>query len=532
VKPAASTRATESAKVAAPPRAAGRAKVTPEKATQAKVSGQAKVRPPAPPAETTIPAEAITPTKATGHAKVAPPLATPPEVAAQSIAPPQPLPDEPVGTKPAPTGSATEPSTADTDQPEPEAASAVRLHFTRRRASVLLLVLLLAALTSGVTAQLRRTPPAAKVTVNVAQTFRIPGSALKLPWPRVGSAEMMVEGLGRLGGVNSRKPAPIGSVAKVMTAYLVLKNHPLSGDDPGPMITVTAADVEDYQSRIPSGQSLVKVRTGELISERQALEALMLPSANNVAHMLGIWVAGTADAFVDDMNRAATELGMTGTEYTDPSGFLPSTVSTAADQVILARAALHDEVFADIIAERTATIPVAGKIKNYNAMLGRDGVFGVKTGSTTEAGGNLVFASRLELNGQVLTIVGAVFNQPGSGTPTQLARVNKVVHKLLTAARAAIHSYSVLPAEPLGTVRTAWGGEATVSAASTLKVIGWPGLRVPVKVTTSAPGASVRSGQTVGVVEARPGPSGVRVELRADSALSDPSWWWKLTRRP
>lgn len=429
------------------------------------------------------------------------------------------------------------------DEPEPRPTTApelgkeptpitLKLHLTKRRALLLTLIVVLAALTSGVTVQLRRTPPPPHVTVTVAQSIKIPGSALKLPWPKSGSAEMMVEGLGRLGGVNGKKSAPIGSVAKVMTAYLILKNHPLSGDDPGPMLTVSAADVEDYQSRIPSGQSLVKVATGERITERQALEALMLPSANNIAHMLGVWDAGSADAFIADMNDAAAELGMTGTKYTDPSGFLPSTVSTAADQVILARAAVEDEVFADIIAEPAATIPVAGRIKNYNDMLGRDGVFGIKTGSTTEAGGNLVFASRLELDGQVLTIVGAVFNQPGEGTPAQLERVNKVVHKLLTSVRSAIHTYSIIPAQPIGKITTAWGAEATVSAASALKVIGWPGLSVPVKVITSAPGASVRSGQTVGAAEARPGPSAVRVELRTDRAVTAPSLWWRLTRTP
>jgi D-alanyl-D-alanine carboxypeptidase (penicillin-binding protein 5/6) len=339
---------------------------------------------------------------------------------------------------------------------------------------------------------------------------------------------MMVEGLGRLGGVNGKKVAPIGSVAKVMTAYLILKNHPLAEDDAGPMLTVKAADVEDYQSRIPSGQSLVKVQTGERISERDALEALMLPSANNIAHMLAVWDAGSADAFVQEMNDAAADLGMSGTEYTDPSGFLPSTVSSAADQVVLARAALEDDVFADIIALPSATIPVAGKIKNYNDMLGRDGVFGIKTGSTTEAGGNLVFASRLELDGQVLTIVGAVFNQPGEGTPAQLAVVNRVVHKLLTAVKAGIRSYAILPAQPIGTLTTAWGEEATVSAASALKVVGWPGLSVPVEVTTSAPGASVRSGETVGAAEARPGSSSVRVDLRADHAITGPSFWWRM----
>jgi D-alanyl-D-alanine carboxypeptidase (penicillin-binding protein 5/6) len=475
----------------------------------------------------------LSPAKPAPHADATQPIA-PPAVEPKPEPKPNAQPDpEPKDEPKAKAATTTAPETAPEREEAPTPAPiTLKLRLTKRRALLLALIVVLAALTSGATIQLRRTAPPPQLTVTVAQNIKILGSALKLPWPKAGSAEMMVEGLGRLGGVNGKKTAPIGSVAKVMTAYLILKNHPLAANDPGPVLTVSAADVEDYQSRIPSGQSLVKVATGERITERQALEALMLPSANNIAHMLGVWDAGSADAFIADMNDAAAELGMTGTKYTDPSGFLPSTVSTAADQVILARAALQDEVFADIIAEPTATIPVAGKIKNYNDMLGRDGVFGIKTGSTTEAGGNLVFASRLELDGQVLTIVGAVFNQPGEGTPAQLARVNKVVHKLLTSVQSAIHTYSIIPAQPVGKITTAWGEEATVSAASALKVIGWAGLSVPVKVTTSTPGASVRSGQTVGAAEARPGPSAVRVDLRTDRAVTAPSLWWRLTRKP
>ncbi|GIM91060.1 D-alanyl-D-alanine carboxypeptidase family protein [Paractinoplanes toevensis] len=380
----------------------------------------------------------------------------------------------------------------------------------------------------GVAAQLHRALPAAVLTTDVAATLKIPGKLPSIPWPSKGSAELLIEGMGRIGGSGDNDPEPIGSVAKVMTAYLILKNHPLSGDEEGPTLTVTSADVADYQARIPLGQSLVPITAGERLTERDALEALMLPSANNIAHMLGVWDAGSQDAFLARMNEAAQELGMTGTHYTDPSGYLPTTISTAADQVTLARAALKDEVFADIVELPSATIPVAGKIKNYNDLLGELGVFGIKTGSTGEAGGNLVFAARLSVGEKKLVIVGAVFNQPGAHTPEQLGNVNTVVRKLLKAVRTFVKEYTLLADKAVGLVKTAWGSTATVSPAGPLKVIGWPGMTVNVKTTTSAPASGVTQGQVVGAVEA----SGVRVDLSTDAATTEPTFWWKVKRKP
>ncbi|GAA2847056.1 hypothetical protein Acy02nite_03820 [Actinoplanes cyaneus] len=400
---------------------------------------------------------------------------------------------------------------------------------SRRLTAVLVaLFLVVALLGGGAAAQLSRSLPDATLTTNVATTLKIPGVLPKFPWPSQGSAELMVEGLGRIGGSGSKAAQPIGSVAKVMTAYVILKNHPLEGADEGPDLTVTSADVADYNSRIPSGQSLVKVVAGEKLTERDALEALMLPSANNIAHQLAVWDATSVDGFLEKMNAAADELGMTDTEYTDPSGFLPTTTSTAADQVKLGRAVLKFDVFAEIVELESAAIPVAGTIKNYNDLLGVDGVFGIKTGSTTEAGGNLLFASRLKVGSTTLVLVGAVFNQPGAHTPEQLAAVNKVVRSLLAVVRKTVKEYELLAAKPVGTIETAWGATSPVSPVSALNVVGWPGLPVTVTTTTTKPGPQVTAGQPVGQIQA----SGVRVDLAAGAATSEPSLWWKLTRKP
>src|SRR5207247_2809090 len=107
-------------------------------------------------------------------------------------------------------------------------------------------------------------------------------------------------------------------------------------------------------------ESVVSIAAGEQLTELQALQALLLPSANNIAAVLARWDAGSAERFVARMNAAARSLGMAHTRYTDPSGYDDASVSTAADQVRLVDPAMRLPVFARIVATPSATLPVAG----------------------------------------------------------------------------------------------------------------------------------------------------------------------------
>jgi D-alanyl-D-alanine carboxypeptidase (penicillin-binding protein 5/6) len=402
----------------------------------------------------------------------------------------------------------------------------------RRRLLVLVLTVVapLAALGALVGVQLARPVPRAVLHLSVPALLTLPGQLPDLPWPAQGQGRLDVDGLGTLGAFGGGRPVPIGSVAKVMTAYVVLADHPLDAGQPGPPITVTATDVADYHSRVPSGQSLVEVAAGERLTEREALQALMLPSANNVAQILANWDAGSVDAFVAKMNATALSLGLSATRYTDPSGLAPSTVSTAADQTLLAERALRVPAFAETVALPTATLPVAGTVSNWNSLLGTDGVFGVKTGSTDEAGGNLVFAAHLTVAGRTLTLVGAVLGQPGRGTPEQLAAVNDATRKVLAAAGRLVQPYTVLPVSAVGEIRGTWGGAVAVRIATSVQVLGWPGLAVGVRVRPVEPGSRVRSGQRVGTLTVHGGTGDVTAPMRAARALPEPSLWWRLTR--
>ena len=255
----------------------------------------------------------------------------------------------------------------------------------------------------------------ARSTTDVLGNAR--GRALgKVPsavWPAYGQAAFVQTGRSQVQAGPNQHAAAIASVAKVMTAYLVLRDHPLRTGEDGPTITLTDADVADTDRRRGQHESVVSISAGEQLTELEALQALLLPSANNIAAVLARWDAGSADQFVARMNATARSLGMTHTRYTDPSGYDDATVSTAADQVRIVDRAMRLPVFASIVATPSATLPVAGIVHNTNTLLGHDGFVGVKTGSDSAAGGCFAFRAIRWIDGKRTTITGVVLGQPG-----------------------------------------------------------------------------------------------------------------------
>jgi D-alanyl-D-alanine carboxypeptidase (penicillin-binding protein 5/6) len=236
----------------------------------------------------------------------------------------------------------------------------------------------------------------------------LPGSV----WPAHGQAAVRIGQSPTQAGPNQHR-APIASVAKVMTAYLVLRDHPLGPGEDGPTIVLSDADVADTDRRRGQEESVVSIAAGEQLTERQALQALLLPSANNIAAVLARWDAGSVERFVARMNATARSLGMTHTRYTDPSGYDDATVSTAADQVRIADRAMRLPAFASIVATPSAVLPFAGTVRNTNILLGHDGFVGVKTGSDDAAGGCFAFRAIRRIGGKRRTITGVVLGQPG-----------------------------------------------------------------------------------------------------------------------
>jgi D-alanyl-D-alanine carboxypeptidase (penicillin-binding protein 5/6) len=287
-----------------------------------------------------------------------------------------------------------------------------RIRIRRIRAGALFLVVAATLATLG--HRLVASSSSSSTTAAAAAKVVVHGGAsLRTVWPAHGQAAFIRAGDPLIHAGPGQHPVPIASVAKVMTAYLVLRDHPLRVGEQGPTITLTDDDVADTDRRRRQEESVVSIAAGERLSELQALQALLLPSANNIAAALARWDAGSTERFVARMNAAARSLGMTHTRYTDPSGYDDATVSTAADQVRIVERAMRVPAFAAIVATPSALLPVAGIVHNTNTLLGRDGFVGVKTGSDDAAGGCFAFRAVRWIDGKRTAITGVVLGQPG-----------------------------------------------------------------------------------------------------------------------
>jgi D-alanyl-D-alanine carboxypeptidase (penicillin-binding protein 5/6) len=211
-----------------------------------------------------------------------------------------------------------------------------------------------------------------------------------------------------LAGRGERRRRPIASLTKVMTGLLAIEHGDLSG-----RLTVTraATEVEPYREGLVAGR---RYRRDTL------LWSTLLVSSNDSATALAIDVGGGSLAgFYAAANAKARALGMTSTTYASASGLDDDrNLSTALDQAMLARAALQNPTFAQIVATRSHwtawAAPTRAKLwVNHNKMLATTpGTYGVKTGWTTRAGGCLIVAVR---RGDT-SVIGVVLHSPSIWT--------------------------------------------------------------------------------------------------------------------
>lgn len=213
---------------------------------------------------------------------------------------------------------------------------------------------------------------------------------------------------------------PMGSITKVMTAYVVLTTP---GVNLNRVITVPRGIVA-YDA---GGASTAGLRPGERYTAMQLLYAMMLPSGCDAAYTLANAYGPGLSGFIAKMNAAARALGMTKTHFTDPSG-LPvpggySTYSTAHDLIVLGRAAMRNRTFAAIAATREYNLPGGSAHRahawaNLDPLLGKvPGAIGIKTGYTGAAGQCLLF----EVKRGSTTLIGVVLDSSGVNSPSLAA---------------------------------------------------------------------------------------------------------------
>ncbi|MFI5828423.1 serine hydrolase [Streptomyces sp. NPDC051578] len=398
-----------------------------------------------------------------------------------------------------------------------------------------ILLLLVGAYTG---AQLLRPLPSPRIVA--AERQHTADGQFSVPWPAKGQGAVRVSGSGDVGTFGEQKPVPMASVAKVMTAYVILKGHPLRKNDPGPDITIDAKAVADGNS---DNESRIQGLAADTkFSQQDILKMLMIKSGNNAARLLARWDTGSDSeaAFVEKMNAAARELGMRDTTYTDPSGLDAGTVSTAADQLKLAEAVMKDEVFRTIVAIPSAPIKgLPDPLINNNDLLSVQGlsVRGIKTGSSTPAGGALMWAAYKSVGDETPLILGTLMEQrvdgPDPNAANSLALVLANSKRIIEAVRTALASTTLIrKGDTVGYVDDGLGGRTPLVATKDLNVIGVPGQQFEL---TLAAGSSplphvAKAGTEVGALTAGDGAGAKRVPVAVRRPLSEPSLTSRLTR--
>jgi D-alanyl-D-alanine carboxypeptidase (penicillin-binding protein 5/6) len=368
----------------------------------------------------------------------------------------------------------------------------------RRRAFLLVLLLLVLAAGAYVGVKLSRPEPAPAVTSVLTRTVHVPARTVTLPWPTVGQGAVAIPSMGVNVASGPEQAAPVASLTKLMTAYVVLRDHPVALGQPGPTITVTQADVDDYDDATVNDDSNAAVVLNEQISEGDVLGGLLVHSADNYADLLATWDGGSIPAFVAKMNATAVRLGMDHSHFADASGVSPGSQSTASDLLKVAARDMAIPTFAAFVQQSSVTLPVAGTISTYTPLLGIQGVIGVKSGFTSQAGGGDVLAVNRTVDGKQVLLLSAVTGQTG---PVVLAQAGLHALALVDAMTPFIGSTEVLPQGHLAAQVREAGTTIGAHTAAAASMLTWPGVTATRVFVPAWPvPKQARKGTTVGNV--------------------------------
>lgn len=364
------------------------------------------------------------------------------------------------------------------------------------------------------------TKPLPEISPNLLNTPTVAAQSVTLPWPSgQGVLGTLDEGI-LAASSDNQSVKPIASMTKIVTALAVLQKLPMQSGESGKMYTLTQADVAIYQDYVSRLGSVMPVRAGQKISQYQALQALLLPSANNIADTLAIAEFDSVDSYAQYANSMLKEYGIQNTTITDASGFSPNTVSTPRDMFEIGRRALANPVIAEIVMQKEAQIPESGTIRNTNQLLNESNVIGVKTGTTDEAGSCLLFAFTHVLgDGTTETVLGTVMGVPSWPQLYREVRVFMDATKQSFGSREASRQGAVV-----GSYQAPWGDSTDIIVTNDIVVYGWLGVEESLSLDAEIIRTPVASDQVVGELRT----DTANVELKTEDSIESPSIWWRL----
>lgn len=351
--------------------------------------------------------------------------------------------------------------------------------------------------------------------------------SVHLTWPARGAAALGAAGFGVLETHGAQTPRPTASIAKIITTLAIIEKHPLKPGQQGPSITMTKADVDLFNKYFGMGGSYVKVEIGEKITERQALEAILLPSANNMADSMAIWSFGSLDNYFAYANAMLKRLGLTQTHVdVDASGFSPATTSTPTELIRLGELVMRNPALAQIVSERSATIPVHGVIYSANSRLGYNNIIGIKTGLTDQAGGCFLFAAKYSVaDGKEVTMIGVIMGQP------TLRDALNDSEPLLNSAKQYFKVQTPIKAgDTFASLSTPWLSTADVVARNDVTMLTWQGKALTPRIELAKIGGSLPAGTQVGTALISSGNSTATTPLVLKQDIQGPNWQWRIKR--
>ncbi len=402
-----------------------------------------------------------------------------------------------------------------------------RKRRSKRRIALLVVVLLLIAAAGGMAGlRLSAADPAPVITSVAPVTVSVPAHPVTLPWPATGQAAVAIPSIGVIVPSGAEQPVPVASLTKLMTAFVILRDHPVAPHQTGPSITVTQADVDDYDHDTVNDDSNAQVAVGEQLTEQQLLGGLLVHSADNYADLLARWDAGSTTAFVAKMNATATQLGMRHSHFDDASGISAASVSTAADLLKVAGLDMANPTVTAIVRNTSVTLPLAGTLSTYTPLIGLQGIIGVKSGYTVAAGGCDVLAAVRTVHGRPVLLLAAVTGQTGVAV---LAQAGLHGLALVDAMAPLIGTTPVVHEGQLAaTVRSA-GRAVDARTAASASVLTWPGVKAtPVFRPVHRLTDQARRGARVGTVDVTLGLQHVAVPVRLQQDVPRESLFQRL----
>jgi len=348
-------------------------------------------------------------------------------------------------------------------------------------------------------------------------------SPTALPWPSSGQAAFGAVGYGLLERSHTSTPTPIASITKIITALAVLQKKPIVPGTQGDVITLDKSDVDLFNYYYTHNGSVARVGAGEQLTQYQALEAMLLPSANNMADSMAIWAFGSIQSYINYANSMVKEMGLRHTTVGGASGFDDNTTSTADDLVKLGLAALANPTIKQIVQEQKTKLPVAGIINNTNYLLGQNGVVGIKTGNTEKAGGCYLFAAERNISSEKITVVGAILGSANLDDAIRQAA------KIIKASDSGFERLIVVrKGESLGKYHTPWGTTADITSSKDISLLTWKGEAVKVESSFRNVEPTAKAGASAGSIQISNSLKTLTEPVILASDLPGPSWQWRI----